>query len=196
MKKALILIEYQNEWLLAKSKLNKLIEDREQFQKSVTNSKEVLLSSRESTIEVIFVIMNPSPINYKVLGNGEYGLRAIIPKAATWQGEMANIPKDFSPLPHEFIIKERSGSSAFAGSVLDSYLRNNGITEIYLAGYALHVCVESTLRQGHDLGYKTHVIHDACSAFTLEQKEYFLNHTIHHFGRALSTKEYKRILHD
>lgn len=44
------------------------------------------------------------------------------------------------------------------------------------------MCVESTLREAHDRGYTTHVIHDACAAFTRTQQEHVREHVIHHFG--------------
>ncbi|MNY51808.1 Isochorismatase family protein YecD [compost metagenome] len=68
------------------------------------------------------------------------------------------------------MITERTGgSSAFAATTLDSYLRNNKIEDIYLMGFALRQCVESTLRNAYDLGYHTNVIYDASAAFTQEQ---------------------------
>ncbi|WP_408639507.1 isochorismatase family protein, partial [Noviherbaspirillum autotrophicum] len=32
-------------------------------------------------------------------------------------------------------------------------MRNQGISRLYLAGYATHVCIESTMRHAHDIGY-------------------------------------------
>ena len=189
MNKALILIEYQNEWISPKSKLNALIKDREQFEASVKNSKLILAEARKRKIPVIHVTMTLEP-SYKIFGQADYGLRSAIPKAKTWLGTQADIHSDFKPISGEYVIRERSGASAFAGTTLDSYLRNNKINEIYITGYALHVCVESTLRQAHDLGYKTNVIYDASSAFTKEQQTYFLNDIIHHYGHALSTTDF------
>ena len=189
MNTALILIEYQNEWLNLKSKLNALIKDREQFETSVKNSKLALAEARKRKMPVIHVTMTLEP-SYKLFGQGEYGLRAAIPKAKTWLGKQAEIHSDFKPLNGEYVIKERSGASAFAGTTLDSYLRNNNISTIYITGYALHVCVESTLREAHDLGYKTNVIYDASTAFSKEQQSYFLNDIIHHYGHAITTKDF------
>lgn len=192
MKSALILIEYQNEWLSPVSKLNGLIKDREQFDLSVKNARRVLDAARQGEIEeidVIHVTMTLEP-SYSLFGKADYGLRAVIPKAQTWLGTQADIHPDFAPVAGEYVIRERAGASAFAGTTLDSYLRNNNIQELYLMGYALHVCVESTFRQAHDLGYKTNVIYDASAAFTKEQQDYFLSEIAHHYGHALSTEQF------
>jgi len=55
-------------------------------------------------------------------------------------------------------------------------------------GYAANACVESTFRQA--LGYSTHVIEDATSAFTKEQKEFLLKEIVHHYGQSLNTKDF------
>ena len=64
------------------------------------------------------------------------------------------------------------------------------MSDPYLAGYALHVCVESTLREGHDLGYTMHVIEDATSAFTADQREHVLRDVVHHYGLHLTSDEF------
>jgi len=61
---------------------------------------------------------------------------------------------------------------------------------IYLMGYVLHLCVESTLRQGHDLGYNTTVIYDASAAFTRDQQTSFLSDIVPFYGRALTTHDF------
>jgi nicotinamidase-related amidase len=61
-------------------------------------------------------------------------------------------------------------------------------------GYALHVCVESTLRTAHDLGYDAILIEDACSAFTAQQKTYVLGEIVHHFGTSIKKNDYLTIL--
>lgn len=188
-KSALILIEYQNQWIDPASPLNALITDRPQFEASVSNAKQALAYARQQNMAVIHVTMTLEP-SYKLLGQAKYGLRNAIPNAKTWLGEHAKIHQDFEPFAGEYVILERAGASAFAGTSLDSYLRNNQINEIYLMGYALHVCVESTLRHAHDLGYQTTVIYDASSAFTQAQQQNFLNDIVHHYGHALNTQQF------
>jgi nicotinamidase-related amidase len=57
-------------------------------------------------------------------------------------------------------------------------------------GYALHVCVESTLRAAHDIGYQSIIIEDAAAAFNQQQKEYFMDHVIHHFGHSIKSSKF------
>jgi len=185
---ALILIEYQNEWLDKKSKLYSFMKDKVQFEASIKNSKEVLEYARTISMRIVHIPLVVSD-DYKEFGSGvKYGLRAVIPQVFTWQGDKKSFHKDFIPKDDEFVIS--GGASGFAGSNLDSILRNNNITTLYLIGFATNVCVESTLREAHDKGYNTLVIADATSSFTKEEKEFFLQNIIHHFWKSILTKEF------
>lgn len=187
---ALLLIEYQNEWLDEKSKLYSFMKDKKQFEASIKNSKEALEYARKTGIKVIHIPLVLSD-DYKEFGNGaKYGLRAVIPQVMTWQGDKKSFHKDFIPKKDEFVVSGRLGASGFAGSNLDSILRNNGIKTLYMTGFATNVCVESTFREAHDKGYNAIVINDATSSFTKEEKEFFLKNIVHHFGESISTKDF------
>ncbi len=188
---ALLLIEFQNEWLNENGKLNSRFLDREQFLTSLKNAEKVLNSARVAQIPIIHSGLNFTQ-TYSELGEAKHGLRAAIPKNRTFlaNSNASQFPVPFKPEDDEFIVHGRVGSSAFSGSNLDVYLRNNRIHTLYMMGYALHVCIESTLRAAHDLGYEVIVIEDACSAFNQEQQKYFINNIIHHFGDSIKSNDF------
>lgn len=188
-KSALILIEYQNDWMASTGGINAQFKDRKQFDDSVANSKKVLAEARRRHMEVVYVTMTLEP-SYKVLGQANYGLRAMMPKYNSFLGKQAEFFPGFEPAAGEYVIRERAGSSAFAGTTLDSYLRNNHIEDIYLMGYSLRQCVESTLRNAHDLGYNTNVIYDASAAFTQQQQASFLTDIVPFYGNAVKTQDF------
>ncbi len=110
------------------------------------------------------------------------GLRKAIPAAGTWKERGAAFVAPFVPREGEFVLKGRSGASVLKNATLDPFLRNNDINTLFLMGFATHVCVESTLREAHDLGYNAYVVEDACAAFEAAQHEHVRRHVIHHFG--------------
>jgi nicotinamidase-related amidase len=116
------------------------------------------------------------------LGRAALGLRRTLREYGMFTGAAAEFADAFAPGPEEFVVAGRLGVSAFAGSDLDGYLRNNGITRLYLAGFALQTCVESTLRDAHDRGYEAHVVEDATAAFAPEQRAYVLDRVVPLFG--------------
>ena len=191
VKSALILIEFQRDWLDNDGKIHSLIEDHDQFKPAIDNVEKALIFARNNAIEVVHCGLRFQD-GYPELGSAQYGLRAVIPQVGSFpcSGKGSEFVEPFSPRKNEFIVQGRTGASGFSGSNLDSYLRNQNIRTIYLAGFALHVCVESTLRHGHDLGYNTIVLEDACAAFTKEQNQYVLNHVIHYFGARISVNNF------
>lgn len=186
---AILFIEFQNEWLSESGLLfQKFIEDETLLENATKGANEWLNKGRGNSAKIIHVLMSPDK-KYNVLGAAKFGLRAAIPRAMTWQGGNADIYPDFLPENGEHLITERTGASAFAGSNLDSYLRNNKIDTIFLCGFATHVCVESTLREAHDKGYTVYVASDATAAFNRSQQEYFFENIVSHFGKAVEVRE-------
>ncbi|MBL1408429.1 isochorismatase family cysteine hydrolase [Sphingobacterium faecale] len=193
-KSALILIETQNEWMHQDGKLYKaLVKDKEMMHNSIANIEKALDYARKNNIEVIHVGLRFEK-GYPELANGKSGLRKAIPSAGTFPiNEFGSqFYETVKPIESEFIVIGRVGASGFTGSNLDVYLRNNKIENLYLVGYATHVCVESTLRDAHEKGYNTFLISDASSAFNRMQQDYVLSEIVHHFGEHLTTKQFAK----
>lgn len=58
-------------------------------------------------------------------------------------------------------------SSGFASTGLESYLRQEGITDLVVTGAVAGFCVNSTVRSGADLGFAMSVVRDAVLGFDL-----------------------------
>jgi nicotinamidase-related amidase len=87
------------------------------------------------------------------------------------------VPRDILPMAAgsegvQFVLQVESGEdivhkagvSAFEGTRLDQLLRSAGVTDVVIGGAFTHMVVESTARQGFDLGYRMVVAKDACCA--------------------------------
>ncbi|SMC31248.1 Nicotinamidase-related amidase [Chryseobacterium sp. YR221] len=191
-KSALILIETQNEWMHEEGKLyNALVTDKDMMHNSMANIEKILDHARKNNIKIIHVGLRFEK-GYPELANGKSGLRKAIPNAGTFPiNEFGSqFYETVQPIENEFVVTGRVGASGFTGSNLDVYLRNNKIENLYLVGYATHVCVESTLREAHEKGYNTFLISDGTSAFNRTQQDYVINEVVHHFGEHLTTKEF------
>lgn len=195
--KALILIEFQNEWLDDDGKIRRLMQDKKQFEFAIEGAKRALGAARQYGMSIVHCGLRFQN-GYPELGRGIYGLRAVIPRVGTFpaDGKGSRFVEPFVPHGDEFVVQGRIGGSGFAGSNLDAYLRNNNIDTIYLAGFALHVCVESTLRHGHDLGYNVLVVEDACAAFTAAQRKHVLEDVVHHYGESITVDKFIFLLEE
>jgi biuret amidohydrolase len=75
----------------------------------------------------------------------------------------AEIVPQLTPQDGDIVLThQRVGG--FWASQLDVILRSRGIDTVLFAGVATNASVESTARQASDLGYRTIVVADACSA--------------------------------
>lgn len=188
---ALLLTEFQGEWLNPNGRLRPLLQDRQQVEGALRNANFALQAARKSGMALIHVGMQFQP-GHPELAGGYYGLRGLQPITnvfvAGTPGSQFVAP--FTPIQGEFVPTGRTGGSAFAGSNLEQYLREQGITTLYLMGFASNVCVESTMRDAHDRRYHVIVLGDATATFTNEQQQYFLTHSIQHFAYRMQVADY------
>ena len=68
---------------------------------------------------------------------------------------------EMSPLPSEAVF-DKITMSAFEGTPLNIALRDCGIQAFAIAGIAMEIGIEPTVRHGADLGYIPVVVRDAC----------------------------------
>ncbi len=77
--------------------------------------------------------------------------------------EKAQIVPQLAPQDGDVVVThQRVGG--FSASQLDAILRSRGIDTVLFAGVATNASVEGTARQASDLGYRTVIVADACSA--------------------------------
>lgn len=75
----------------------------------------------------------------------------------------AEIVPQLTPQDGDVVVThQRVGG--FSASQLDVILRARGVDTVLFAGVATNASVESTARQASDLGYRTIIVADACSA--------------------------------
>lgn len=186
---AIVFIEFQEEWLGSEGILfDLLIRDKEEFLIAKENAARVLEAARKNgwMIAHAGLDLRKDP-EYLVFGESAMGMNGAIPRAGTWTGDGAKFIEPFIPAKGEFVVQGRSGASVLKNSNLDAFLRNNRIDTIVLLGFATHVCVESTMREAHDMGIKAWVVTDGAAAFTKAQHEYFLGNILHHFGGGIDS---------
>lgn len=99
------------------------------------------------------------------------------PRFATPSQDMARLSGFFTgfggrfhpalaPIAGDFVASEHSVSSGFGGTDLDEHLLSIGTEHITICGLLTNTCVESTARQGVDLGYHVSVLTDAVATWT------------------------------
>jgi nicotinamidase-related amidase len=195
---AFVFIEFQAEWLAEDGILfNRLVIDKVEFRSAIARAEAVLTAARRGACNIAHAGLDfRNDPTYCLFGHGKnvYGLREAIPRAGTWTGRGSDFAPPFRPVIGEFTVQGRSGASVLKNSTLDPYLRNNRIDTIYLMGFATHICVESTLRDGHDSGLNVIVVADACAAFTRAQDAHFHQHILPHFGASIDVDSLLKLM--
>ena len=71
------------------------------------------------------------------------------------------------PRENESIVIKHFPNS-FRETELDTHLKEAGVEELVFCGAMSHMCIDTTTRAAFDLGYKCHVVSDACATRDLE----------------------------
>ena len=79
------------------------------------------------------------------------------------------------PLDDEIVI-DKPGKGAFYATDLDDVLQNYGIANLLVCGVTTEVCVNTTVREANDRGYRCVVLADCCASYFPEFHEMGLKH--------------------
>ncbi|HET7365333.1 MAG TPA: cysteine hydrolase family protein [Burkholderiales bacterium] len=63
-------------------------------------------------------------------------------------------------------VLEKNFPNSFRGTELDAALKAAGAKELVVAGMMTHMCVDASVRQAADLGYRVTLLGDACATRT------------------------------
>jgi nicotinamidase-related amidase len=75
-----------------------------------------------------------------------------------------DIIPELAPAPGEVVL-DKPGKGAFCETDLGLILRNRGITTLLVAGVTTEVCVNTTIREANDRGFRCVAIADACASY-------------------------------
>jgi biuret amidohydrolase len=75
-----------------------------------------------------------------------------------------DIIPELYPAPGEPVI-DKPGKGAFYQTDLDLMLRNRGIETLFVCGVTTEVCVNTTVREANDRGYRCIVLSDCCASY-------------------------------
>lgn len=184
---ALLLNEFQREWLDHDAVLNHMV-PAAQMADVIEKATTAVQAARAANVLLVHSGVRLSP-DYAELGSARRGLRADLPQGQRFAGERADLVPPFAPIDDEYVSWRPGTVSDFNGSSLDQYLRNQGVTRLYIAGFALHVCVLATAVHANDLGYDVSLLGDACGCFTDAQRA-FVEDVMHHYGEHITVADF------
>lgn len=161
---ALLLVDLQQGTCGDAQPLRRQAFDMDFRQHTLPAAERALAAARGAGLEVIHTVIanlttdgRDRSLDYKRCGMGfAPGCRAteVIPELA--------------PAPDELVLA-KSSSSPFSSTTLDYLLRNMGIRTLIVMGLLSDQCIDHTVKDAADRGYRVVCLEDACQAETRER---------------------------
>ena len=156
---------------------------------AVPNIRRLLDAARASGIEVIYTVIQ------SLTGDGRD--RSIDYKETGFHfppGSLeAEVCDEVQPQGDEIVLPKTS-SSLFNSTIFAFLLRNMGLDTVIVTGFLTDQCIDHTMRDGADRGFRMICATDACTTDTAERHEAALA-AFRGYGRQATTQEIITELH-
>jgi nicotinamidase-related amidase len=130
------------------------------------NLRRLICAARETGVEVIYTVIEnltrdgrDRSLDYKISG--------IFVAKGSWEAKVVDA---VAPADDDIVLPKTS-SSLFNSTSCDYLLRNLGIEHLIVAGLLTDQCVDHTIRDAADRGYRAICVSDACATLTAERHE-------------------------
>lgn len=188
---AILLIEYQNDFTTEGGKLFEAVKPVMDATNMLQNTISLVENARLKGIKIFHAPITFSD-DYRELAAESYGILGNVKAgscflASQWGGAFH---EKITPAAADTVIAGKRGLCAFASTNLDFCLRQNGIETLVIGGFLTNCCVESTMRQAYELGYKVVTLTDCCAATSIEAQDAALKFTFPMFSVPMTSAEF------
>jgi nicotinamidase-related amidase len=187
--KALILVGYQNDYLGKNGILRQVVEESSKLNNLIANTVDLIQNLPDSVLIVSTPITFTA--NYEELIEPIGILKNIKEIGALQAGtEGVEVIEELLPFADKIVeVKGKRGFNAFAYTDLHLILQQRNITEVIVAGLITSVCVDSTGRAAHELGYKVSILSDCTAARTVFEQEFYCENIFPVYAEVITHKE-------
>jgi len=169
---ALVIIDMQRDFLEPGGFGEALGNDVSRLQAAVGPLQQVLAAARENGMLIIHTReghrpdLSDAPPHKVERGDPTTRIGAVGPMGRILvRGEPGHdIIPELYPLKDEPVI-DKPGKGAFYQTDLELMLRNRGIDTLFVCGVTTEVCVNTTVREANDRGFRCIVLSDCCGSY-------------------------------
>lgn len=187
---AVVMIEFQNEFVKEGGKLNDGVKAEIERQKLIPHAVQLAEGARKKGALVIHSPFIFSPDYFK-----KHDMQGIVKAAAegnafregTWG---AAIIDELKPQPSDEVISGKCTLCGFNNTDLEQILSKRGIKNVVVAGFLSNVCVESTARTAYDKGYRVTVVRDATATNSKDAQDYVETNIYPLLGGSMTVEEF------
>src|ERR1700736_5987586 len=169
---ALLIIDMQRDFLEPGGFGEMLGNDVSQLRRTIDPNRKLLAAWRSAGLQVIHTReghrpdLTDLPPAKKIRGHSKTSIGDQGPMGRILvRGEPGHdIIPELYPLPAEPVI-DKPGKGAFYQTDLELMLHNRGIDTLFVCGVTTEVCVNTTVREANDRGFRCIVLSDCCGSY-------------------------------
>ena len=169
---ALLIIDMQRDFLEPGGFGEMLGNDVSQLRRTIDPNRKLLSAWRSAGLQVIHTReghrpdLSDLPPAKKIRGRSKTSIGDEGPMGRILiRGEPGHdIIRELYPLPAEPVI-DKPGKGAFFATDLHAILQNRGIQKLIVTGVTTEVCVNTTVREANDRGFRCIVLSDCCGSY-------------------------------
>jgi ureidoacrylate peracid hydrolase len=195
---ALIVVDMQNGFVSKGGSYDKLGMNTSNYREIIPRLKDLIEFCRSKEIPIFYTEAVKEASGIDVLTK----IHNILPKTrqerlkypicirGTWDGLTIDElkPKEHDPV----VIKRRD--SAFQDTELRVWLQSEGINLLVFTGIDTSICVETSLRDGFNIGYDVALISDATASGFKKHYETTLERVSDYYGLVMSIERFKKAI--
>ncbi len=188
---ALVLIEYQNDFMSEGGALHGAVADSMTATDMRAHTLDAVAAARKSGVSVVHVPISFAD-GYGEISSSPYGiLKGVVDSHAFVAGSWgAEIIDELTPVEGDIVVEGKRGLDAFASTNLDFILRSKGIQTVALAGFLTNCCVESTMRTAYERGYEVLTLTDCVAATSAAEHENAITYDFPMFSKPVTAAEF------
>jgi ureidoacrylate peracid hydrolase len=197
---ALIVVDMQNGFVSKGGSYDRLGMNTSNYREIIPKLKDLIEFCRSKEIPIFYTEAVKEASGIDVLTN----IHNFLPKSrqerlkfpicirGTWDGVTIDElkPKEDDPV----VIKRRD--SAFQDTELRVWLQSEGINLLVFAGIDTSICVETSLRDGFNIGYDVAVISDATASGYEDHYKTTLERVRSYYGLVMNVERFKKAINN
>src|ERR687898_1325701 len=196
----LVVVDMQNGFLSKGGSYDKLGMKIEAFRKIIPRVRNLITFCRKEDIPIFYTEAVRERSGIDLLTNihlilprsREERLKIPICVRGMWDAQTIDELKPKEDEGDHIIIKRRD--SAFQDTELRVWLQSVGINTLIFCGIDTSICVETSLRDGFNLGYDVILISDATAAMVRQHYETTLEHVRDYYGIVTSLNDFEKVV--
>ena len=195
---ALIVVDMQNGFVSKGGSYDKLGMNTSNYREIIPKLKDVINFCRGKEIPIFYTEAVKEASGIDVLTKihnflpktRQERLKIPICVRGTWDGVTID---ELKPTENDHVVIKRR-DSAFQDTELRVWLQSEGINLLFFTGIDTSICVETSLRDGFNIGYGVGLISDATASGNKKHYEATLERVRDYYGLVMSIERFKKAI--